>query len=111
MNKQQLTVLWKQEEERAHIQGWDFSYIDGRYEEEQELPWNYESMIRRYLIDTMQLLDYDTGGGEFLLSLQHPFSKTSVTSHFKMPSPNEKTVPTFARLPGPASASQTSFSN
>ena len=27
----------------------------------------------------MKLLDYDTGGGEFLLTLTHPFENTSAT--------------------------------
>ena len=53
MKEQELKALWKQEEERAHIQGWDFSYIEGRYAEEQELPWNYKYVIRKYLTDTM----------------------------------------------------------
>ena len=82
MKKQELKELWKKEEDKAHIQGWDFSYIEGRYAKEQELPWNYECIIRQYLTDTMKLLDYDTGGGEFLLSLQHLFSKTVVTEGY-----------------------------
>ncbi len=30
----------------------------------------------------MNILDYDTGGGEFLLSLKHPFNKTSATEGY-----------------------------
>lgn len=30
----------------------------------------------------MQMMDYDTGGGEFLLSLNHPFDKTSATEGY-----------------------------
>ena len=41
MNKKNLKKIWKQEEDRAHIQGWDFSHIHGRYEEENDLPWDY----------------------------------------------------------------------
>jgi hypothetical protein len=34
MNREYLKSIWKKEEEIAHIHGWDFSHIHGRYEEE-----------------------------------------------------------------------------
>ena len=34
MNINELREYWKSEEEKAHIIGWDFSYIEGRYESE-----------------------------------------------------------------------------
>ena len=74
-----LKAIWKKEEEAAHIHGWDFSHIRGRYEEEADLPWNYREVVRRYLDGDMNILDYDTGGGEFLLSLKHPFHRTAAT--------------------------------
>lgn len=83
MNEAELQVLWKKEEELAHIQGWDFSHIYGRFEEESDLPWDYEKIVRQYLRKDSNMLDYDTGGGEFLLSLNHPFDKTSATEGFK----------------------------
>ena len=83
MNKAELKSIWKKEEEIAHIKGWDFSYIHGRYDEECDLPWDYEKIVRQYLTDDSNILDYDTGGGEFLLSLNHPFDKTSATEGFK----------------------------
>ena len=73
MNPQELKELWKQEESIAHIHGWDFSHLQGRYEEENDIPWDYEALIHRYLKKEMKLMDYDTGGGEFLLSLGHPY--------------------------------------
>ena len=60
------TILWNQwlEEERiAHIHGWDFSHLDGRYEEEGDLPWDYRDTVMRYLRPDSRLLDLDTGGG------------------------------------------------
>ena len=48
MNKEYLKSIWKQEE-AAHICGWDFSHIHGRYEEENDLPWDYEKIVRQYL--------------------------------------------------------------
>lgn len=83
MNKQELIAIWKKEEEIAHIKGWDFSHIHGRYEEENDLPWDYEKIVRQYLRDDSYMLDYDTGGGEFLLSLHHPFDRTAATEGFK----------------------------
>lgn len=83
MNKAELKLIWKKEEEIAHIQGWDFSHIHGRYEEENDLPWDYEKIVRQYLRNDFDILDYDTGGGEFLLSLNHPFDRTSATEGFK----------------------------
>ena len=82
MNIEELKNIWKKEESIAHIQGWDFSHIDGRYEVEQDLPWDYELIVRHYLTKDTELLDYDTGGGEFLLSLRHPYSKTSATEGY-----------------------------
>ena len=82
MNKEELRAVWKKEEEAAHIHGWDFSHIRGRWEEEKDLPWDYEAIVRRYLSDGLRILDYDTGGGEFLLSLNHPFHKTAATEGY-----------------------------
>ena len=74
--------LWKKEEEIAYIHGWDFSHIDGRCVEPQELPWDYRQVIKEYLKPEMQLLDIDTGGGEFLLSLGHPHRNTAATENY-----------------------------
>lgn len=81
MTPEEYRAIWKSEEERAHIKGWDFSHLDGHYEEEDP-PWDYTAIIRSYLKDDMKLLDYDTGGGEFLLSLRHPYGNTSATEGY-----------------------------
>lgn len=83
MNKTELKQMWKEEEKVAHIRGWDFSHICGRYEEDTDFSWDYEKIIKQYLNDEMKILDYDTGGGEFLLSLKHPFQKTSATEGYQ----------------------------
>ena len=82
MEKQCLFNPWLTEERSAPIIGWDFSHIDGRYEEEQDLPWDYRAVVRRYLKPDDFLLDMDTGGGEFLLSLHHPYERTSATENY-----------------------------
>lgn len=82
MDIDNLKELWKHEEEIAHIRGWDFSHIHGRYDEERDLPWDYEELVRKYLNRDSKILDYDTGGGEFLLSLNHPYEKTCATEGY-----------------------------
>ena len=82
MNTNELIKRWKAEEEIAYIHGWDFSHIEERYMEEDNLPWDYREEILRYLKPEMRILDIDTGGGEFLLSLNHPYENTSATENY-----------------------------
>lgn len=81
MNKEELKKYLLNEENK-NFQGWDFSYLDGRWESEK-LPWDYKSIVINYLDDNLQLLDMGTGGGEFLLTLNHPYQNTSVTESYK----------------------------
>lgn len=80
--QEQQIAAWKAEESIAHIHGWDFSHIAGRYTEEEDLPWNYRQEILKRLQPQMQILDIDTGGGEFLLSLQHPYENTAAMENY-----------------------------
>ena len=82
MNQKQLIAHWKAEENIAHIQGWDFSHIEGRYTEQDDLPWDYRAVIGEYLRPEMKILDIDTGGGEFLLSLKHPHENTAAMENY-----------------------------
>ena len=82
MKDNELIRAWKAEEEIAHIHGWDFSHIDGRYMEDTNFPWDYRQVIGEYLTSDMKLLDIDTGGGEFLLSLGHPYENTAATENY-----------------------------
>ena len=83
MKQYNLIQQWKREEEIAHIHGWDFSHIDGRCVEDTDFPWgSYRQVIEYYLRPEMKLLDIDTGGGEFLLSLHHPHSNTAATENY-----------------------------
>ena len=56
--------------------------IEGRLIEEK-LPWDYRARLKEFLKPYTRLLDMGTGGGEFLLSLKHPFHLTSVTEGFE----------------------------
>ena len=59
---------WKQEEKRP-FSGWDFSYLDDKWEEEPP-PWSYMDQVRALLPGSTSLLDLGTGGGEKLLPLR-----------------------------------------
>lgn len=77
MNNEELKNIWM-EEERHAFQGWDFSHLQSRWQAEP-MPWDYQSIVMEYLHPTDQLLDMGTGGGEFLLRLDHPHENTVVT--------------------------------
>src|SRR5574344_1480546 len=83
MNKEELKKSFLEEEKIAHIKGWDFSHINGLYSEETDLPWDYKEEILKYLKPDFKILDIDTGGGEFLLSLNHPYNNTYCTEGFE----------------------------
>jgi len=82
MDRARLIEEWKAEERIAYIHGWDFSHISGRYTEQDDLPWDYRRVIGKYLTPDKRLLDIDTGGGEFLLSLNHPHDHTAATENY-----------------------------
>ena len=74
--------LWKEEEKIAHVHGWDFSHIAHRSAEQTDFPWDYRQAILDRLTPDMKLLDVDTGGGEFLLSLGHPHENTAASEGY-----------------------------
>jgi len=82
MKQNDLLTQWLTEEQAAHIHGWDFSHIRGRYQEEDNLPWDYGRLVRQYLRPESRILDIDTGGGEFLLSLGHPYALTAAAEGY-----------------------------
>lgn len=77
MNYLHLKNQWLLEEKES-FRGWDFTRLDGRWEDEK-LPWSYKDLVNTYLKHEHQLLDMGTGGGEFLLTLGHPYKKTAIT--------------------------------
>lgn len=80
MNKEEL-LKYLETEEKKSFKGWDFSYLDNRWSEEK-LPWDYKQIVLEYLKPTDKLLDMGTGGGEFLLTLNHPYENTTVTEGY-----------------------------
>ena len=80
--KDRLIRFWKEEEQIAHIHGWDFSHIADRSAEQTDFPWDFPAAIKGHLTPEKKLLDVDTGGGEFLRSLQHPHENTAATEGY-----------------------------
>lgn len=80
MNKEQLRKSWLEEEARP-LRGWDFSHLQTRCNS-APLSWDYAKIVQSHLKPSDQLLDMATGGGEFLLSLHHPYQNTSATEAY-----------------------------
>lgn len=72
MTKNGLHQQWKKDE-AAHFEGWDFSYIKDRYQE-QKPPWDYIALAKELVKNSTELLDMATGGGEVFSQLA-PFPK------------------------------------
>lgn len=75
-------IEYKKLEEEACMIGWDFSFLEGLIEEDP-LPFNYTNIVKKYLKKNMQLLDMETGAGEVLLMLEHPYENTTVTEGYQ----------------------------
>ncbi len=80
MNYTKFKAEWKKEES-YDFKGWDFSHLNGRWKNE-ELSWQYTDIVKTYVKNNYSLLDMGTGGGEFLLSLNHPYHLTYATEGY-----------------------------
>ena len=57
------------EAEAAPIEGWDFSWLDGRAAEERP-SWRYSELVSRRVETVSTMLDLESGGGEMLSGLR-----------------------------------------
>lgn len=80
MNLQLYDYL--ENEYKSSFSGWDFSRIEGRMQEDI-LPWNYKEVAKKNIVDKRSLLDIDTGGGEFLFSIDNLPEKTVATEGYE----------------------------
>jgi len=53
------------------VEGWDFSWFEGRATEERP-PWGYARLLAERMATAHAALDIDTGGGEVLAQIPHP---------------------------------------
>ncbi len=66
-----LLFTWQAAEQQP-FSGWDFSWLDGKWIDE-EPPWSYLEMVRELMRRSTAVLDLGTGGGERLFSLRDAF--------------------------------------
>ncbi|MBE5939598.1 MAG: class I SAM-dependent methyltransferase [Lachnospiraceae bacterium] len=84
MDRKELLEKCLAEESVAEMLGWDFSHIEGRYESEDEkLSWDYVKIVKNMLEPNAKILDIDTGGGEVLLSIGHPYELITATEGYE----------------------------
>lgn len=67
--------------EAAAFSGWDFSYLEGRYDQQQP-PWDYRELVIARIAESKALLDMGTGGGEFLGRLPYLPPQTFATEGY-----------------------------
>ncbi|MDQ1721904.1 MAG: hypothetical protein QOI26_1638, partial [Pseudonocardiales bacterium] len=72
------------EAEAVPVQGWDFSWFDGRAGE-QRPSWGYAGLMGRRMAAAGAALDLQTGGGEVLAGIRHAPSMLCATESW---SPN-----------------------
>jgi hypothetical protein len=53
------------------VEGWDFSWFDGRATEERP-SWGYSRLLAERMAGAAAALDVQTGGGEVLAQIPHP---------------------------------------
>ncbi|MEU6174238.1 class I SAM-dependent methyltransferase [Streptantibioticus parmotrematis] len=66
------------EAEAAPVEGWDFSWLDGRATE-QRPSWGYQRLMGERMADASAALDIQTGGGEVLAAVPRPAPLTVAT--------------------------------
>lgn len=55
----------------APVEGWDFSWFEGRATEERP-PWGYARLMGEHMARASAALDIETGGGEVLATAMSP---------------------------------------
>jgi SAM-dependent methyltransferase len=70
-----------QEALAQEFSGWDFSYLHGRMLGDDPT-WDYGAIVKAHLPGVHALLDYDTGGGEFLSALTPRPALTTATEGY-----------------------------
>lgn len=63
------------EADSVSVEGWDFSWLDGRATEERP-PWGYQRLLGEHLRGAQAALDLQTGGGEVLAGATDTFPPT-----------------------------------
>ncbi|MEY9870548.1 SAM-dependent methyltransferase [Streptacidiphilus sp. MAP12-33] len=67
------------EADAVSVDGWDFSWLDGRATEERP-PWGYQRLLGARLREAHAALDIQTGGGEVLAGATETYPPTMVAT-------------------------------
>jgi SAM-dependent methyltransferase len=70
------------EGEAAPVEGWDFSWFEGRASEERP-PWGYARLMGERMAGARAALDIQTGGGEVLASIPRPPAILAATESWR----------------------------
>lgn len=70
------------EADSQSFEGWDFSYMEGRYREGRT-SWDFRRILTQQLASVRSYLDMGTGGGEFLSSLGRLPPRACATEGFR----------------------------
>ncbi|WP_425256365.1 class I SAM-dependent methyltransferase [Pseudarthrobacter sp. J47] len=65
------------EADAAHLEGWDFGFLNGRAVS-TPLPWDYLGAASALVAASYRALDVDTGGGEIFAALKPPRGSVAV---------------------------------
>ena len=67
-----------EEAEARPVEGWDFGWLGDRMRV-APLPWSFEDIVAAHAMHSADLLDMETGGGEWLARLSHRPPRTVAT--------------------------------
>jgi SAM-dependent methyltransferase len=84
------------EGESEPVEGWDFSWFDGRASE-QRPSWRYSGLLADRMAKASAALDIQTGGGEVLAQIPHPPTVLVATESWP---PNAEIAPRNLRSVG-----------
>src|SRR5215467_2746620 len=60
------------------VEGWDFSWFEGRATEERP-PWGYSRLLAQRMATATAALDIQTGGAEVVAQIPHPPPRLAAT--------------------------------
>ena len=78
MDEKKLIQQWKKDE-KAFFEGWDFSYLKGRWEEEK-LKAGYLGLAQNLVMKSTSVLDMATGGGEIFSKIINDYKPQQIVA-------------------------------
>ena len=94
------------EGEAVPVEGWDFSWFEGRATEGRP-SWGYSRLLAERMAGAAAALDIQTGGGEVLAQIPHPPPVLAATARFSGSIPPSGPRPSCTPLPNPTATNPT----